>query len=603
MRQAKRVRTRCVTPVLLGVCAAFGLFTSAFALHPDLVGYDPSGHVRFASPAEADAKRLELIAWVWPDGVPTGTFPVVTEDIGAAVFSGHLDGLDGSLAARVDRLDADVAPYDFGAILYLVHPLAQNDNNQRMVLLGSGHRGTSPFAYGVNDLASRLLTEGFSVMMTDMPLVGFNTDNTIVLPDGGGTVTISNTGGSGTSAHREMFSKLTPPVLREGEIYRFFLEPFVQGINHFLATTPEAGDVSFAGLSGGGWSAHMIAAVDTRIRQSFPVAGAYPLYARPYGGGSDDTEQTYAPLYREIDGPDADAIPDTAAGVASWLEIFALGGYGSGRRQIQILNLYDTCCFFGDSFETYDDFVSGVVDTLGQGDWDFHSDATHVGHIISDDVRENVILPVLGVVPQPPPPPPPLPPLSSAALANPGFDVPDVGTLFNQVVPGWSEYSLYADGAGYWGYADSGFPTFTGGQAASLIFTEVGQAAWLFQSLGAVAASDVGKTFTLTADFGARANGGKLSTVNMTLAFRSGLSSVLGMADTQTLSSQATAMPFATQTATFTPAAGDIGTEVFVVLDMDPQSMSGPAGQRQWMADSVTLSATSAGLGTLIYGR
>ena len=100
----------------------------------------------------------------------------------------------------------------------------------------------------------------------------------------------------------------------------------------------------------------VIAAVDTRIRQSFPVAGAYPLYARPYGGGSSDTEQTYAPLYREIDGPDADAIPDTAAGVASWLEIFALGGYGSGRRQIQILNLYDTCCFFGDSFETYDDF-------------------------------------------------------------------------------------------------------------------------------------------------------------------------------------------------------------------------------------------------------
>jgi len=195
---------------------------------------------------------------------------------------------------------------------------------------------------------------------------------------------------------------------------------------------------------------------------------------------------------------------------------------------------------------------------------------------------------------------PPLPGLKTT-LSNPGFDVPDVGTLFNQVVPNWSEYSGYADGAGYWGYADTGFPTFTTpDQAASLLFTAVDQDAWLFQSLGTVHASDVGKTFTLTADFGARANGGtKLSTVDMTVAFRSGtttggtLGSVLGTADTQALSSQATALPFATQTATFTPTAADIGTEVLAVLDMDPQSMSGPAGQRQWVADSLTLSVVA----------
>jgi len=195
----------------------------------------------------------------------------------------------------------------------------------------------------------------------------------------------------------------------------------------------------------------------------------------------------------------------------------------------------------------------------------------------------------------------PTPPGLKTTLSNPGFDVPDVGTLFNQVVPYWSEYSGHPDGAGYWGYADSGFPTFTTpDQAASLIFTGTSQDAWLFQSLGTVHASDVGKTFTLTADFGARANGGtKLSTANMTVAFRSGtttggtLGSVLGTADTQSLSSQATALQMATQTALFTPAAGDIGTEVFAVLHMDPQSMSGPGGQRQWVADSLTLSSVA----------
>jgi len=156
----------------------------------------------------------------------------------------------------------------------------------------------------------------------------------------------------------------------------------------------------------------------------------------------------------------------------------------------------------------------------------------------------------------------------TTTLSNPDFDVPDTSG-WNQTVPNWDEYSVYANGAGYWGEEFGGFPTFTTpDQAASLIFrSNTGEDAWLFQSLGTVAASDVGKTYTLGADFGARANGGThLSTVNMTVAFRSGtttggtLGSVLGMADTQTLSSQATALQMATQTATFTPAAGDIGT-------------------------------------------
>ena len=60
MRQANRVRTRCVTAALLGVCAAFGLCRTAFALHPDLVGYDPSGQIRFDTPAEADGSAMML---------------------------------------------------------------------------------------------------------------------------------------------------------------------------------------------------------------------------------------------------------------------------------------------------------------------------------------------------------------------------------------------------------------------------------------------------------------------------------------------------------------------------------------------------------------
>jgi len=386
--------------VMTGFCVWITMavvIVPASALPPELIGYDPSGQVRFSTPQQADAKRGELIEWIWPDGLPTGTLPAVTSNIDLSVFSGDLAGLDSSLAVSVDRLDADIAPYDYHSKMYLIHPVAVNDNNQRLVLLNSGHRHDGAFDYGVQDAANRLLSEGFTIIMTDMPFTGFNTDNTIELPNGGGTVTI---GTRGTAGHTEMFDKLNPPVLDDGEQFRFFLEPFVQGINHFLHTNPDAIDVSFIGLSGGGWSGHMIAAVDIRIRQSFPVAGAYPMYCRSVQSQSGgDAEQYYQPLYREID-TDGDGVYDTAAGVASWLEIFALGGYGPGRIQIQILNFYDSCCFFGDLFETYDDFVTGVVQPLGQGVWQFHSDTTHQSHIISSDVLDHVIMPTLYYEPQ-----------------------------------------------------------------------------------------------------------------------------------------------------------------------------------------------------------
>lgn len=192
----------------------------------------------------------------------------------------------------------------------------------------------------------------------------------------------------------------------------------------------------------------------------------------------------------------------------------------------------------------------------------------------------------------------------TTTLSNPDFQDP-VGGGFNNVVPGWSEYSGHADGAGVWGSQQApGFPTFPGGQSGSLIFTATSQDAWLFQSLGTVDASDVGKTLTLGADFGGRVFTDRSGTVDMTVAFRSGtttggtLGSILGTSDTQLLDSDQTnyptLVPFATQTASFTPTAGDIGTVVFAVLDMDPQSMSGAAGQRQFVVDTVTLSAAAA---------
>ncbi len=377
---------------VLAVALSLGLTPEAIGLPSQLADYDPSGQIRFRTLSQAEARRQELIHFIWPGGLPTNTLPVVTKNLGPAVFTNELSGLDGSLAASVDLLNSEMAPYQFHAISYLIHPLAKSTNNLRLVVINSGHRIGVAFAYGVNIAANRLLGEGFTVLMTDMPLVGFNTWHTTVLPDGAGTVNIS---GRETTGHNEMFAKLIP-ALPDGAIFRFFLEPMVQGVNYFLHTTPKAFDVSYVGLSGGGWTGHMLAALDTRIKISFPVAGSLPLYARGFSPGSEgDAEQIYAPLYLEVDKHNTNGVPDTAAGVASWLEIYALGGIGPGRHQTQILNFYDACCFSGDTYQTYTNFVSTTVRQLGQGSWDFYSDATHKQHQISSNCLETVIIPGL----------------------------------------------------------------------------------------------------------------------------------------------------------------------------------------------------------------
>jgi hypothetical protein len=374
------------------VALVFGFVSAATALPPQLANYDASGQIRFKTLAQAENKRQELIRYIWPAGLPTNTLPAAIRNIGLDVFSNALSGLDRSLAASVDLLDSEIVPYQFHGLSYLIHPAAKSTNNLRLVVINSGHRNGVAFTYGVNRVADRLLGEGFNVLMTDMPLVGFNTWHTIALPNGAGTVNIA---GRETTGHNEMFAKLVP-ALPAGTIFRFFLEPMVQGVNYFLHTTPGAADVSYVGLSGGGWTGHMLAALDTRIKNSFPVAGSLPLYARSFSPGSEgDAEQIYAPLYLEVDKHNTNGVPDTAAGVASWLEIYALGGIGPGRHQTQILNLYDACCFSGDTFQTYTNFVSTTVRDLGRGSWDFYSDATHKEHQISSNCLENVILPGL----------------------------------------------------------------------------------------------------------------------------------------------------------------------------------------------------------------
>jgi hypothetical protein len=137
----------------------------------------------------------------------------------------------------------------------------------------------------------------------------------------------------------------------------------------------------------------MMAAVDPRIKLSVPVAGSSPLYHRNTDAGSvGDAEQYYAPLYNENIAPDR-----TGGGVATWLEIYALGSYGPSRHQVQVTNLHDTCCFSGTFADSYKQIVTDKVTALGTGKFEYYRDDTHHSHAISSHVIDTVINPLFGI--------------------------------------------------------------------------------------------------------------------------------------------------------------------------------------------------------------
>ena len=134
--------------------------------------------------------------------------------------------------------------------------------------------------------------------------------------------------------------------------------------------------IIMCGISGGGWTTTLAAGIDKRIDLSFPVAGTYPLYIRfvsplkNYG----DFEQTYPELYKEV----------------NYLDLYLLGSIGKDRKQVQILNQYDPCCFYGLVSRHYEPYINEVIMEFENGSFKVIIDSTHKEHKISGFALEKI---------------------------------------------------------------------------------------------------------------------------------------------------------------------------------------------------------------------
>ena len=254
---------------------------------------------------------------------------------------------------QTDRLNVNLA-HHINTLFYLVHP--PNRYQQRLIVYHSGHGGFSEESDFPN--VRTFLENGFDVMLGYMPLKGKSEDMFFYSECCGPIRFLSH----------EQFAWLDHPM-------SYFLEPIAVSLNY----TEQYGYKAYymTGISGGGWTTTVYAAIDPRIKRSFPVAGSLPLWLRRDNIDLGDFEQIYLPLYS----------------IANYEELYLLGGYGAGRSQLQIFNEVDPCCFQGDGRHLlYEGVIQKRLKELGEGSFNVLIDKGHDQHSISSKMVQVMIM-------------------------------------------------------------------------------------------------------------------------------------------------------------------------------------------------------------------
>ena len=233
---------------ILLLCAAA---LSAFAQNPRAI--------TVTSPAKVESTRAALVQYIWGTSWETVTAKqprLVDHDYKPQTD----DALPASIAnlESIDRLDVGGLAASTAFVLYPSRP-----NLHKVVIVHHGHgcdlldRGDASRASGVCDsqISRRRVYGGRDAHAA-----------------------LSESGALWRQPERTTsYSTFTPKRARRSSI---FMEPIARTVNYLVAHHPELQEIDMIGLSGGGWTTTVYAAIDPRIVKSIPVAGTLPLYLR-----------------------------------------------------------------------------------------------------------------------------------------------------------------------------------------------------------------------------------------------------------------------------------------------------------------------------------
>ena len=283
--------------------------------------------------------RSQLINYIWLDEkYPLTKYPKISYDISDSRYDDLVN------LQKIDKIEY-VMEFDVNSIAY--HFIPQESNNE-LIIYHQGHGGD--FYLG-KDTIEFFLERGYSVLAFTMPLVGMN-DTPDYNDPNLGTITLQ--------FHSD-FSLLESSNFNP---IKLFFEPLVLSLN-YIDSEYDYENYYMIGISGGGWTTVIFPAIDTRIKESYSVAGSVPFIFRNIDKNYGDYEQRLPDMYR----------------ITNYFDLYLMAGSGEDRKFVQIFNKFDPCCFSGD-YEIYEDDMKKIVKTL-DGNFDMIIDDTHKEHQIS----------------------------------------------------------------------------------------------------------------------------------------------------------------------------------------------------------------------------
>jgi hypothetical protein len=295
-------------------------------------------------------KQNSLIKLIFGnDGIPFERSP---DSVKNDIFDQDFMSL--SNLKRIDRLVIEM-DWNLNSICYHFVPKRAA---KKAIIYHQGHGGK--FAEGISTIGA-LLENGYDVIAISMPLKGYNRKPIVDFTRFGKMMIVT---------HEQM--SLLKPV--SGHPIQYFLKPVITMVNYFDHLGFE--QINMTGISGGGWTTTLSAAIDTRILKSYPVAGSLPFYLRSRDMHNQSTfgdyEQYVPDIYR----------------IANYLDLYIMGAYGENRNQLQILNQFDSCCFGGTGYTSYVDLIKKQLKKIGKGKFDVFLDKSHREHKISEAALE-----------------------------------------------------------------------------------------------------------------------------------------------------------------------------------------------------------------------
>ncbi len=291
--------------------------------------------------------RNRLIDYIWKNGgFPNSKLPDNIQSNISNPFYENFTNLQ-----RIDQLNI-LMDYDVNSISYLFIP---ESSNNKLVIYHEGHGGDF---YNGKETIQFFLEKNYTVLSFSMPLYGMNDQPVIDVP---------NIGKIKLTSHehlRFLESSTFSPI-------KFFMEPIAVSLN-YLDENYNFSSYHMVGLSGGGWTTTLYSAIDDRITQNYSVAGSVPIYLRSIIKNHGDYEQWVPELYQ----------------ITNYLDLYILSSFGDNRKSIQIFNKYDSCCFSGESFQSYENEIKESISMLKKGYFEIYLDDTHKTHKISKSALE-----------------------------------------------------------------------------------------------------------------------------------------------------------------------------------------------------------------------